>query len=210
MIGDGVNDVLSLKKSNLGIAMESGTQATRAVADIILMKDSFAALAPAVSEGQRIVNGMQDILRLFLTRILSMALLIVSALVIGEFPLALRNGSIVTLFSVGIPAVMLALWARPGPRQNGTLAQRLAHFIITPVLLTSVLGVRAVLRGAVDSHRPHRRLRAGHHAAPEHGAAGRRAARGTDRAGLVPGAGRIAAGDLRRTADARGGRAATN
>ncbi|NTU63417.1 MAG: HAD-IC family P-type ATPase [Chloroflexi bacterium] len=141
MIGDGVNDVLSLKKSNLGIAMESGTQATRAVADIILMKDSFAALAPAVSEGQRIVNGMQDILRLFLTRILSMALLIVSALVIGEFPLALRNGSIVTLFSVGIPAVMLAFWARPGPRKNGTLAQRLAHFIITPVLLTSALGV---------------------------------------------------------------------
>jgi cation-transporting P-type ATPase E len=141
MIGDGVNDVLSLKKSNLGIAMESGTQATRAVADIILMKDSFAALAPAVSEGQRIVNGMQDILRLFLTRILSMALLIVSALVIGEFPLALRNGSIVTLFSVGIPAVMLALWARPGPRLNGTLVQRLAHFIITPTLLTSLLGV---------------------------------------------------------------------
>ena len=83
MIGDGVNDVLSLKKSNLGIAMESGTQATRAVADIILMKDSFAALAPAVSEGQRIVNGMQDILRLFLTRILSMALLIVSSLVVA-------------------------------------------------------------------------------------------------------------------------------
>ena len=141
MIGDGVNDVLSLKKSNLGIAMESGTQATRAVADIILMKDSFAALAPAVSEGQRIVNGMQDILRLFLARILSMALLIVSALVIGEFPLALRNGSIVTLFSVGIPAVLLALWARPGPRKNGTLAQRLAHFIVTPVLLTSIFGV---------------------------------------------------------------------
>jgi cation-transporting ATPase E len=141
MIGDGVNDVLSLKKSNLGIAMESGTQATRAVADIILMKDSFAALAPAVSEGQRIVNGMQDILRLFLARILSMALLIVSALVIGEFPLALRNGSIVTLFSVGIPAVMLAFWARPGPRKNGTLVQRLAHFIVTPVLLTSAFGV---------------------------------------------------------------------
>jgi cation-transporting ATPase E len=141
MIGDGVNDVLSLKKSNLGIAMESGTQATRAVADIILMKDSFAALAPAVSEGQRIVNGMQDILRLFLARILSMALLIISSLVIGEFPLALRNGSIVTLFSVGIPAVLLAVWARPGPRTDDTLVQRLAHFIVTPVLLTSVFGV---------------------------------------------------------------------
>jgi len=141
MIGDGVNDVLSLKKSNLGISMESGTQATRAVADIILMKDSFAALAPAVSEGQRIVNGMQDILRLFLTRILSMALLIVSALVIGEFPLGLRNGSIVTLFSVGIPAALLAFWAQPGPRMKGTMLQRLSHFVLTPVLLTSVIGV---------------------------------------------------------------------
>lgn len=141
MIGDGVNDVLSLKKSNLGISMESGTQATRAVADIILMKDSFAALAPAVSEGQRIVNGMQDILRLFLTRILSMTLLIISALAIGEFPLALRNGSLITLFSVGIPAALLAFWARPGPRAEGSLVQRLARFILTPVVLTSVLGV---------------------------------------------------------------------
>ncbi len=69
MIGDGVNDVLSLKKADLGIAMQSGSQATRGVADIILVNDSFAALGPAVQEGQRIVNGMQDILKLFLTRI---------------------------------------------------------------------------------------------------------------------------------------------
>ena len=67
MIGDGVNDVLSLKQANLGIAMQSGSQATRAVADIILMGSSFASLPYAVREGQRIINGMQDILKLFLT-----------------------------------------------------------------------------------------------------------------------------------------------
>ena len=141
MIGDGVNDVLSLKKANLGISMQSGSQATRAVADIVLMKDSFAALAPAVQEGQRIVNGMQDILRLFLTRILTMALLIVSSLIIGVFPLALRHGSLVTLLSVGIPAVMLALWARSGQTVKGSMVQRLANFVLTPVLFTSAIGL---------------------------------------------------------------------
>lgn len=141
MIGDGVNDVLSLKKANLGIAMQSGSQATRAVADIVLMKDSFAALAPAVSEGQRIVNGMQDVLKLFLTRILTMALIIVSSMFIGVFPLALRHGSLVTLFAVGIPAVLLAVWARPGPTPKGTMVQRLANFILTPVIFTSAIGL---------------------------------------------------------------------
>lgn len=141
MIGDGVNDVLSLKQANLGIAMQSGTQATRAVADLVLMEDSFGALAPAVMEGQRIVNGMQDILKLFLTRIGTMAMVILSALVVGEFPLELRQGSLVTLFSVGIPTVMLAIWARPGAIGRGTLAQRLSHFILTPVVVTTLLSL---------------------------------------------------------------------
>lgn len=141
MIGDGVNDVLSLKQANLGIAMQSGTQATRAVADLVLMDDSFAALAPAVIEGQRIVNGMQDILKLFLTRITTMALVILSALVVGEFPLELRQGSLVTLFSVGIPTVMLAIWARPGVTGRGTLPQRLFHFILAPVIVTTVFAL---------------------------------------------------------------------
>ena len=83
MIGDGVNDVLSLKKSNLAVAMASGSQATRSVADIVLTDDSFAALAPAVEEGQRIINGMFDILSLFLARITTMGLIILSSLVIG-------------------------------------------------------------------------------------------------------------------------------
>jgi cation-transporting ATPase E len=141
MIGDGVNDVLSLKQANLGIALQSGTQATRAVADLVLMQDSFAALAPAVSEGQRIVNGMQDILKLFMTRIATMALVIVSALVIGEFPLVLRQASLITLFSVGIPTVLLAVWARPGAVGRDTLGRRLFHFVLTPVVVTTIFAL---------------------------------------------------------------------
>ncbi len=141
MIGDGVNDVLSLKQADLGIAMRSGSQAARGVADVVLMQDSFAVLVPAVAEGQRIVNGMQDILKLFLTRISTVALVILSSLVVGAFPLELRQGSLVTLFSVGIPAIVLAVWARPGQSAQGNLTRQLLHFILPPVLITSALGL---------------------------------------------------------------------
>ncbi|HEY8287189.1 MAG TPA: HAD-IC family P-type ATPase, partial [Chloroflexota bacterium] len=148
MIGDGVNDVLSLKKANLGIAMQSGSQATRAVADIVLVHDSFAALAPAVLEGQRILNGMQHILKLFLARISTMALVIVSALVVGIFPLAVRNSSVITLLTVGIPSVLLAFWAQPGIRPRASLARDLWHFVIPAAVFSSLLGL-AVFYGTI-------------------------------------------------------------
>ena len=141
MTGDGVNDVLSLKRSNLAIAMGSGSQATRGVADLILIDDGFAALASAIGEGQRILNGMQDILRVFLTRILSLGLLIVSALVIGLFPVDLRNASVITLFTVGIPTALLAIWARPGRQPRETLQQTLARFVVPPAAVASFLGL---------------------------------------------------------------------
>ncbi len=146
MIGDGVNDVLSLKKANLGIAMQSGSQAARGVADIVLTNDSFASLAPAVEEGQRIINGMQDILRLFLARITTVGLLVVTSLVIGTFPIDLRNGSALTLFTVGIPTALLAVWAQPGPRVHDSLGRTLARFVVPAAVLSSLAGV-AVLYG---------------------------------------------------------------
>jgi cation-transporting ATPase E len=141
MIGDGVNDVLALKIADLGVAMQGGTQAARSVADIVLMGDSFAALAPAVAEGQRIVNGMQDILKLFLARIATMALVIFSALVIGVFPINLRHASLLTFLVVGAPAVMLAVWARPGRRHHVNLARRLTHFVVPAAFLSSLFGL---------------------------------------------------------------------
>ncbi len=141
MIGDGVNDVLSLKKANLGVAMQSGTQATRGVADIVLMNDSFASLAPAVAEGQRIVNGMQDILKLYLARIATMALVILSSLIIGLFPINLRHASVINVLTVGIPTVILAIWARPGYRYQHSLVGRLMHFVLPAAAISSLLGV---------------------------------------------------------------------
>ena len=83
MIGDGVNDVLSLRQAQLGISMQSGSQATRAAADMVLLDDSFAALPLAVVEGQRIISGMQDSLYLFLSRAMYMAIVIFGAALAG-------------------------------------------------------------------------------------------------------------------------------
>lgn len=142
MIGDGVNDVLSLKKSNLGIAMESGSAATRGVADMVLLGDSFSALPPAFMEGQRIVNGMQDILRLFLTRALYVALLILATAVIGVgFPYVPKHATLLTLLTVGIPTFALAAWARPGQLPARSLIRTMVHFVFPAAISVFVFGL---------------------------------------------------------------------
>ncbi|MDQ3928118.1 MAG: HAD-IC family P-type ATPase, partial [Chloroflexota bacterium] len=139
MVGDGVNDVLSLKQANLGIAMQSGSMATRSVADIILLEDSFGALPEAFLEGQRIRNGMQDILKLLLTRVGYTALLIASAAFLGVgFPFVPAHLSVVSFLTGGVPAFVLALWAPPGIVPRRRLIRSLLHFIL-PATFTLVL-----------------------------------------------------------------------
>jgi cation-transporting P-type ATPase E len=134
--------------------MGSGSQATRGVADLILIDDAFSALASAIGEGQRILNGMQDILRVFLTRILTLGLLILVLMASGFFPVDLRNASAITLFTVGIPTALLAVWSRPGPIPRETLLGTLARFVIPAAGLASVVGLIVVtlvfLAGSAD------------------------------------------------------------
>jgi cation-transporting ATPase E len=142
MIGDGVNDVLSLKRANLGIAMESGSAATRAVADMVLLGDSFSALPPAFLEGQRIVNGMKDILRLFLTRALYFSLLIIATAMIGiGFPYVPTHATLVMFLTVGVPTFALAVWARPGKYPKRGLIREVMHFVLPAALTTALFGL---------------------------------------------------------------------
>jgi cation-transporting ATPase E len=131
MVGDGVNDVPSLKRADLSIALHGGTQAARAVADLVLLDDSFAALPIAFREGQRILQGMQDVLRLFLTRITFMALLIAAAaLVDAGFPFTPKQTALLTLLTVGIPTIALAAIARPTPHVRERLVGSLIRFVV--------------------------------------------------------------------------------
>src|SRR5581483_8346471 len=114
MTGDGVNDVPALKQSNVAIAVKSGSPVTRNVADLVLINDSFGVLAGAFSEGQRIRKGREAIIRLFLVRTFAVSLAILGASVFADpFPITPRQSGVPAQLTVGIPALALAVWARP-------------------------------------------------------------------------------------------------
>jgi cation-transporting P-type ATPase E len=130
MMGDGVNDVLSLKKAQVGIAMEAGSPATRAVADIVLMGNKFEVLPHAFMEGQRILNAMNDVNRLFLTRSLYTGLFIILVGFTGTpFPFTPRHNYLLTTFPIGLPAVALSAWAAIGPTTRNFL-QNMSQFVV--------------------------------------------------------------------------------
>lgn len=139
MIGDGVNDLLSLKQANLGIAMQSGSQATRGIADLVLLGDSFAALPVAFAEGQRIRNGMESAMKLLLTRVLYLALLLLTIPMLGAFPFAPKQKALVTFETIGIMAVALAAWARPGPPSRRGAGHLLLHFALPAAVTVSLV-----------------------------------------------------------------------
>ena len=140
MIGDGVNDVLALKKAQLGIAMKSGSAAARNVADIVLVNDDFLPLRSAFSEGQRILSGMTTALLLFLARVASSILVIIAITMLGlAFPFEPAQIAL-TLFTDGLPTFFLTVWARP-QTDAGSLIPRLVRFVVPVAIVTMTFGV---------------------------------------------------------------------
>ncbi|MGV8908727.1 MAG: HAD-IC family P-type ATPase [Propionicimonas sp.] len=120
MTGDGVNDVLAIKDSDLGVAMGSGAAATRSVAQLVLLDDSFATLPDVVAEGRRVIGNIERVANFFLTKTMySIILALLVALWGLQFPFVPIHISFVGWFTIGIPASILALApnaerARPG------------------------------------------------------------------------------------------------
>lgn len=145
MVGDGVNDILPMKQAHLGIAMQSGSPATRSVADMVLLGDSFRVLPVAFREGQRIIKAMEDIVRLLLTRTLYVLLLILAARVVGvDFPVTPKHNSILAVLTVGIPIVALAAWARPG-KPSGRITRATSHFVFPAAFSISLVSLAIYL-----------------------------------------------------------------
>jgi cation-transporting P-type ATPase E len=140
MIGDGVNDVPALKRARMAVAMGSGAQVTKGVADVVLLKDEFARLPQAVGEGRRIARNIHRLGRLYLTKTVYAAALIVLVAVPGfAFPFLPRHLTLAAFLTIGIPSFVLALAPSDGPLYRGRLLRALAAFAV-PAGLATALG----------------------------------------------------------------------
>lgn len=110
MTGDGVNDVLALKDADIGVSMGSGSEATRAVAQIVLLNNSFATLPSVVAEGRRVIGNITRVATLFLTKTVYSVLLAVLVVCFQvEYPFLPRHLTLLSTLTIGVPAFFLAL-----------------------------------------------------------------------------------------------------
>ncbi len=110
MTGDGVNDVLALKNADLGIAMGSGSGATRAVAQVVLLDNRWSVMPSVVAEGRRVLGNIERVSDVFLTKT-SYAVIfsLVTGLTAIAFPFLPRHLTIIGALTIGIPGFFLAL-----------------------------------------------------------------------------------------------------
>jgi magnesium-transporting ATPase (P-type) len=129
MIGDGVNDVPALKRARLAVGMGSGSQITKGIADIVLLRDQFSMLPRAVAEGRRIARNIHRLGRLYLTKSVYAGFLITLTAIFGlTFPFLPRHLTVAAFLTIGVPSFVLALAPSEGPLYRGRLLRALAAF----------------------------------------------------------------------------------
>jgi magnesium-transporting ATPase (P-type) len=139
MVGDGVNDVPALKAARLAIAQGTGAQMARSVADVVLVRGSFAVVPPMVEQGRQALRNLQRVAKLYVTKSAFAAFLI---LLIGTtstaYPLLPRHFSLAAAITIGIPTFFLALAPSSGPWRSDHFAREVARFAVPAGTLVGV------------------------------------------------------------------------
>jgi magnesium-transporting ATPase (P-type) len=151
MTGDGVNDALALKDADIGVAMGSGSEATRAVAQVILLDSDFAAIPPVVAEGRRVLGNIERTSSLYLTKTFyAMLLALATGVASLVFPFLPRHLTLVASLTIGIPSFFLALAANAERFRPG-FVPRVMRFAAPAGILA---GVATLLAYGLARHEP--------------------------------------------------------
>lgn len=138
MTGDGVNDVLALKDSDCGVAMASGSEATRGVAQLVLLDSNFSALPHVVAEGRRVINNIERVASLFLAKTTySILLSLLTGVFALAYPLRPIHLSILSWFTIGVPAFFLALEPNDERVSTGFLHRVLGRAVPAGVVIAA-------------------------------------------------------------------------
>jgi cation-transporting ATPase E len=151
MTGDGVNDALALKDADIGVAMGTGADATRAVAQLILLDGTFDALPSVVGEGRRVLGNIERTSNLYLTKtVYAMVLSLAVGVASVAFPFLPRHLTLIGALTIGIPSFFLAL-APSAQRFRPGFVERVLRFTIP----TGVLAATATFLGyRLATHEP--------------------------------------------------------
>jgi cation-transporting P-type ATPase E len=138
MTGDGVNDVLALKDADIGLAMGSGSSATRAVAQLVLLDSTFDPLPSVVAEGRRVLGNIERTSNLYVTKTVYAMLIALGVGVVGlEFPFLPRQLTLIGALTIGIPSFFLALAPNDERARPGFL-ERVLRFTIPAGTLAAI------------------------------------------------------------------------
>ena len=148
MVGDSVADLEAQIEANLSVTFRGSSQAALSIADVILLDDTLSALPSILESGQAIYNRLLDVLKLTLVHATTAVILTIVALFAGTdyFPYLPSQNTLITILTITLPSIGLALWLQSGLVRTNSLARRLAFFILPAgisvaivVLITHIL-----------------------------------------------------------------------
>ena len=130
MTGDGVNDVLALKDADMGIAMGSGSAASKAVAQLTLLDNRFSTLPVALAEGRKVINNIERVANLFVTKTTYAVVLAAATGVLSvPFPFLPRHLTLIGTFSIGVPGFFLAMSPNTSRARAGFVTRVLRYSV---------------------------------------------------------------------------------
>ncbi|KPK13383.1 MAG: hypothetical protein AMJ56_02070 [Anaerolineae bacterium SG8_19] len=141
MVGNTAQDVSAMQAANLKIALRNSARAAMKLTDIVLLKDSLAALPRVIATGQRMVNGILDLFKLYLSQTIAQLLLVLTIFAFGynQFPYHPTQAGVISVFTIALPGIFLSVWAAAGRVTGTSIRRQLAHFIIPSAITVALL-----------------------------------------------------------------------